>query len=247
MIFLCNYVVFFLVFVWSCSFCGKLILMLFIFYLIRKCNLIWRRWSGCVCVHACVRVLVCIQRVNRLAGDVRRQSDRERETAVLSLFLFLSLSFSPSWGTGFESECIVKQIDWLFSWCLRCGAGLPVGCFVTKHSKTLQTSSFSKLQIMPESTRFWNPFDLQLLDWHFKCDRAACCSGAFVPPEFQVFLSSVDLLWCSSGCNHIYVNQPLLLITKEAGAFKHWYYSFAFNVICRCCIQHPDYNFRHVC
>lgn len=113
-----------MVFVWSCSFCGKLILMLFIFYLIRKCNLIWRWWSGCVCVRVCVCacVLVCVQRVNRWAGDVRRQSDREREKIVLSLFLFLSLSFSPSWGTGFESECIVKQIDWLFFWRLRCRA-----------------------------------------------------------------------------------------------------------------------------
>lgn len=61
----------FLVFVWSCSFCGKLKLMLFIFYSIRKCNLIWRRWSGCVCVRMSVwerpwmNALVCIQWVNQ--------------------------------------------------------------------------------------------------------------------------------------------------------------------------------------
>lgn len=69
----------------------------------------------CVCAHvfACVGAWACIQWVFRRAGDMRRQSDREREKAVVSLLLFLSLAFSPSCGTGFESECIVKQ-NWLF-------------------------------------------------------------------------------------------------------------------------------------
>lgn len=87
-------IIIFLVFVWSCSFFGKL--MLFILYLIRNCNLIWSWWSGCVCVSAQVRVCVrvWIKWLDRWAGDVWIKWQRTRGS--FSLFASFPPSLSPS-------------------------------------------------------------------------------------------------------------------------------------------------------
>lgn len=99
---------------------------------------------ACVCAHvfACVGAWACIQWVFRRAGDMRRQSDREREKAVVSLLLFLSLAFSPSCGTGFESECIVKQ-NWLFFFFLRLTGRTKCRLLRTKLSKNPAEPFFS--------------------------------------------------------------------------------------------------------
>lgn len=101
---------------------------------------------------------------------------------------------------------------------------------------------------MPESTRFWNPFNWQLSDWHFnfywpvhftiehfqveswisqRCISAPC-------PNFQVFKVGflVDLFWCFQAA--VTPNLPLLLYTLLSNVD-----TAAFNLICRCCIQHP--------
>lgn len=143
-----------------------------------------------VCVCACMHVWVCIQRVNRCAGDVRRQSDWEREKNVfLSLFLFLSLSFSPSWGTGFESECIVKQIDCFF-WRLRRRATC----------RLLRNQTFKKHFRPAVFPNFKSCLSQQGFEIHPICSSqigiltfywAASYSGAFLPPNFHVFFFCV--------------------------------------------------------
>lgn len=119
---------------------------------------------ACVCAHvfACVGAWACIQWVFRRAGDMRRQSDREREKAVVSLLLFLSLAFSPSCGTGFESECIVKQ-NWLFFFFYAWQAELSVGCFEPNFQKTPQNRFFPRrsLKNLSESAMFRNRFHLR--------------------------------------------------------------------------------------
>ena len=137
---LCNYVFFFfLVFVRYCSFCGKLILMLFIFYLIRKCNLRWGQGSGCVCVCVCVCargcVCVCESRCESVSGRWA-QTERWRSRGRCSLFVSLSLlperqGLNPNVSPNKLIDCFFDAWD----------AERPVGCFLTKHSETLQTSS----------------------------------------------------------------------------------------------------------
>lgn len=102
MILLGNYVGFFsLVFVWYCSFCGKLILMLFIFYLIRKCNLNLRmmvRLCMCVSVHVCVASEeTCVDRA----------IENERKN-LFSLCFFFSLS--PSLLP--EGQGLIPNVSW---------------------------------------------------------------------------------------------------------------------------------------
>lgn len=137
----------------------------------------------CVCAHvfACVGAWACIQWVIRRAGDMRRQSDREREKAVISLLLFLSLAFSPSCGTGFESECIVKQ-NWLFFFFYAWQAELSVGCFKPNFQKNPQNRFFPRrsLKNLSESAMFRNRFQLRT--------KRVCCVQTLVK-RLCVFLS----------------------------------------------------------
>ena len=125
--------------------------MLFIFYLIRKCNLIWRWWSGCVCMRACVRACVrvwlgvCTQRVNRWAAGVRGRRDREPdEPPALCFFLSLSPSLLPE---GQSLNPNVKQNQLIVFWfVLTLGRDQPAASQPNTPKKTLQTSSFSAFQ-----------------------------------------------------------------------------------------------------
>lgn len=196
----------------------------------------------CMFVRArvCVSVSVCIRRVNRWVGDVRRQSDRERETTDISWLLFLSLSFSPSWGTGFESECIVKT-NRLFFWRLRRRATCRLlrnqtfrnpSVFLDTHLKSCLNQQGFKIHLIC-SSQIGTFIELLKTDLAFQTLMLRCISAPFL--NFQVFLSAlslVDLLWGFQAASNL-----SLLRTKEVVAFKRWCCGFAFHFICRCCIQ----------
>lgn len=167
----------------------------------------------CVCVRAhvfaCVGAWVCIQWVIRRAGDMRRQSDREREKAVVSLLLFLSLAFSPSCGTGFESECIVKQ-NWLFFFFYAWHAELPVGCFEPNFQKTPQNRFFPRrsLKNLSESAMFRNCFQLRT--------KQVCC--------FQTLAKRLCVLFPFFFIKTLQLLSPLTPKTKFCQfSTKLWY------------------------
>lgn len=114
-----NYVVNFIGFCIILFFCGKLSLMLFIFYLIRKCNLIWR--SGCVCVRVCARmclrawVLECVS--SEWFGEqeicVDRATENGRKRSSLCFFFSLSPSLLPV-GQGLNPNVSWNKTDCSF-------------------------------------------------------------------------------------------------------------------------------------
>ena len=169
--------------------------MLFIFYLIRKCNLIWRWWSGCVSVCVCACVCWCVS--SEWIGEQEMCVDRvtENERKQFSLCFFFPLSLLLSFLRDRVWIRMYRKTNWLIVFFNAWDAELPVGCFVTKHSKTLQTSSFSKcsLQILPESMRFWNPFNLKLSDLAFQVLLRNLFFSTLIWFEFVLNLS---------GCNH---------------------------------------------
>lgn len=127
-----------------------------------------------LCMCECTSVCVCVRvrvGVDQVSGSVSRRrvdkvTENEGET-VLSLLLFLSLSFSPFWRTGFESECIIKT-NWLFLWHLRRRATCRLLRNQTeKNNLDQRFLSEHSLQILPELTRFWNPFYLHLSEWNY--------------------------------------------------------------------------------
>lgn len=132
---------FFLVlFVWSCSFCGKLILMLFIFYLIRKCNLIWRWWSGCVCVRECVFWCVSSAWISEQETCVDRVIENERLRVSLCSFFSLSPSLLPE-GQGLNPN--VSSNELIVSFFLLTMTRRAT-CFVTKHPKPFKPAVFKR-------------------------------------------------------------------------------------------------------
>lgn len=136
--------------------------MLFIFYLIRKCNRISRRWSGCVCVCACACGCVCVRVRIIQQDDVWRWSDGGWEESILSLV--------PS------SLCLVSCLrDRVWIRMYRKANPMIVFFFLklerylsaawqpnTQQKKPPPDQQFYKLDNMPESTWFRNLFDPQL-------------------------------------------------------------------------------------
>lgn len=167
--------------------------MLFIFYLIRKCNLIWRWWSGCVCMRVCARGSVCIQWVNRWAGGVRGWSDREPNEPG-SLFLSLSLSFSPSWGTEFESECKTKSVD-----CVLIFLTLERYLSAASQPNTPKPSRPAVFQTSNHAwvNKVWNLFDLQSSEWIWRFTKH------FFLKFFEFFKFCLNLIYLLWRCGHI--------------------------------------------
>lgn len=112
---------------------------------------------------------VCIQWVDRWAGNVCRQSDGGQDETILS--------YDPS--SLCPLSCLRDRV-WIRMYrkanpmivCFFLTWALPVGCLATKHPSDQQ---FYKLYNTPESSRFRNLFGLQL------CRLA-----------FHIFLSSIS-------------------------------------------------------
>ncbi len=137
-----------------------------------------------LCMCACVCVCWCVSSEwigeQEMCVDMR-VIENERKRLSRGFFFSLSPSLLPEGQSLNPNVSQNKSI--VFFWRLRHRATCRLLC-----NQTFQNSSeqqFFKLQIMPESTRFRDPFKLQLSDWNLKFYCAAM--KYFCPPNFQVF------------------------------------------------------------
>ncbi len=149
-----------------------------------------------LCMCACVCVCWCVSSEwigeQEMCVDMR-VIENERKRLSRGFFFSLSPSLLPEGQSLNPNVSQNKSI--VFFWRLRHRATCRLLCNQTFKNSSEQ--QFFKLQIMPESTRFRDPFKLQLSDWNLKF---YCAAMKYFCPQISKFLERPPLSLMKLGC-----------------------------------------------